>query len=60
MSYEDMRSFLDANNVTHEQMDEKWELLKQTNRIVKNLADHGQKWTDLPIRLLEDMIARES
>ena len=58
MDYLKMKRVLDDNNVTHEEMDSIWEQLKVSNRIVKNLSEHGKKWYDLPEHLIIDAIKR--
>jgi hypothetical protein len=39
-------------------MDKMWLEEQLTNKIVKNLADHGQDWTDLPEHLIDDLVKR--
>ena len=47
MDYSEMKTFLDKNSLTHEELDEMWESLKATNWKVKALDNSGKKWYDL-------------
>ena len=58
ISYIEMKKILDDNGVSHKEMNKIWESLKESNRIVKNLAEHGKEWYDLPKHLIIDAIKR--
>lgn len=55
-TYESMKRFLDSRNTTHEDMQRRWDSLKETNWKVKNLSEHGKNWTDLNELALDSLI----
>lgn len=54
--YAEMMAFLGSHNITHQEMQERWDSLKETSWVVKNLDAHGKSWTNLNELLLEDLI----
>ncbi len=53
-----MQAILDRNEVSKEDMDKIWNAAKGSNWIVKNLANNGKSWTDLPEHLIDDLVNR--
>lgn len=58
MEYVDMKSILDRNEVSHNDMDKMWDEARASNPVVQNLADNGKNWTDLPPHLLDDLVKK--
>lgn len=54
--YVEVREFLLANNVTHEDMQHMWITLSNTNWKVRNLIACGKDWTDLNTHALKSLI----
>lgn len=55
-TYKQMKAFLDSRNTTHEEMQKRWDSLKESNWKVKNLSEHGKNWTDLIEPALDNLI----
>lgn len=56
MTYEKMHEFLRSRKMTHEDMQGKWDSLKESNWKVKNLSEHGKNWTDLNELALDSLL----
>lgn len=56
MTYEQMKESLDSHNTSHEDMQRRWDSLKESNWKVKNLSEHGKNWTDLNVLALASLI----
>lgn len=54
--YAAIKKFLDDNHTTHEDMQRRWDSLKESNWKVKNLSDHGKNWYDLNELALASLI----
>lgn len=56
LSYPQMRDYLDSRSMTHEMMQEHWDLLKPVNWKVAALDKEGLNWTDLTEPALDSLI----